>query len=107
MSLRKICNSEIVKKCVVHAQESRKGLLRGMASYAVIWPLGSVVQQKIEGREELDYWRVCRFLVYGSLYVAPTLTIWMTIARVVWPQNNLRSALTKVTIFLCGDVLEI
>ncbi|KAF6203685.1 hypothetical protein GE061_002018 [Apolygus lucorum] len=71
-----------------------------MISYSVIWPAGSLVQQRIEGRSfgDLDFPRVARFCVWGCLFVAPTLTVWMTIARAIWPQNNLRSAITKALV---------
>uniref|UniRef100_A0A0A9X194 Mpv17-like protein n=1 Tax=Lygus hesperus TaxID=30085 RepID=A0A0A9X194_LYGHE len=100
MSLRKIITSPVWRKCGKHAYESRKQLIRGMISYSVIWPAGSLVQQKIEGRNlnDVDLIRVARFCVWGCLFVAPTLTIWMTIARAIWPQNNLRSALTKALV---------
>ncbi|XP_014240427.1 PXMP2/4 family protein 4-like [Cimex lectularius] len=76
----------------------RYPISRGMASYAVIWPIGSLVQQHIEGRKEYDLWRVGRFCLYGSCYVAPTLNIWMKIARFMWPQNTFSAALSKALI---------
>lgn len=73
---------------------------RGMASYAVIWPLGSVIQQTMAGVEEYDYAKIARFCLYGSCYVAPTLHTWLRIARHLWPKNDLPSALKKVSIIL-------
>ncbi|KAK9512907.1 hypothetical protein O3M35_001218 [Rhynocoris fuscipes] len=73
-------------------------LSRGMASYAIIWPIGSLVQQHIEGREQYDFMRVARFMLYGSCYVAPTLNLWLRIARHIWPQNNLSSAMAKAIV---------
>lgn len=69
---------------------------RGMISYATIWPVGSLVQQHVEGRDEMDLARTARFLFFGSCYVAPTLNLWLKLARHMWPQNNLSSALAKV-----------
>lgn len=72
---------------------------RGIASYAVIWPIGSLVQQTLAGEEKYDYGKVGRFCLYGSCYVAPTLYCWLKIATTIWPLNNLRSALTKVSLY--------
>ncbi|XP_014283171.1 uncharacterized protein [Halyomorpha halys] len=71
---------------------------RGMATYAITWPVASLFQQHLEGREKYDYWRTARFLLYGSLYVAPTLNLWMSIARYLWPQNTLTAAVSKALI---------
>lgn len=71
---------------------------RGMVTYAISWPLGSIIQQHLEGREKYDWWRTTRFLLYGSLYVAPTLNLWMTIAKSLWPQSTLTAAITKAIV---------
>lgn len=73
-------------------------VVRGMASYAVIWPIGSLLQQHIEGREEYDYWRVARFCLYGSCYVAPTLNLWMKLAVTMWPKQSIPSAFSKALV---------
>lgn len=73
---------------------------RGMVSYAIIWPLGSIIQQTIISEDDIDYAKVGRFCLYGSCYVAPTIHCWIKIANTLWPLNNLKSALTKVTIII-------
>ncbi|XP_034256892.1 mpv17-like protein isoform X1 [Thrips palmi] len=73
-------------------------LSRGMLSYACIWPLGSCVQQKIQGKEKLDYWRALRFSLYGCCFVAPTLYTWMTIAGYLFPKPGLRSGIYKALV---------
>ncbi|XP_045519740.1 mpv17-like protein [Pieris brassicae] len=77
-------------------------LLRGMASYGVIWPISSLIQQTFEGRSfedhSYDWWRCARFGFYGSCYVAPTLYIWFSIASAVWPGSTLKSAVIKTCI---------
>ncbi|XP_034256893.1 mpv17-like protein isoform X2 [Thrips palmi] len=73
-------------------------LSRGMLSYACIWPLGSCVQQKIQGKEKLDYWRALRFSLYGCCFVAPTLYTWMTIAGYLFPKPGLRSGIYKAVV---------
>lgn len=72
-------------------------LSRGMLSYACIWPLGSCVQQKIQGKETLDFWRAVRFSLYGCCFVAPTLYTWMTVAGYMFPKPGLRSGIYKVS----------
>ena len=69
---------------------------RGMASYSVIWPVASLMQQKIIGKDELDFTQALRFSIYGGLFVAPTLYGWLKIASRIWPKTDLKSAITKV-----------
>ncbi|KAL1140633.1 hypothetical protein AAG570_000563 [Ranatra chinensis] len=76
----------------------RYPVTRGMASYAVIWPLGSLIQQTVEGREKYDLWRTARFSFYGSCYVAPTLNMWMHVAKHMWPQNTIGAAVAKAAV---------
>jgi len=73
----------------------KQPIIRGMASYSIIWPLGSVVQQTIYGEEEYDFAKVARYGLYGCCYVAPTLYCWLKIANTIWPLNTLRYAITK------------
>lgn len=71
-------------------------IVRGMVSYAAIWPAGCLLQQKITGKKEFDYGEAVRFSLYGTFYVAPTLYCWLRFASYLWPKNNLKSAITKV-----------
>ncbi|KAJ0180535.1 hypothetical protein K1T71_003939 [Dendrolimus kikuchii] len=75
-------------------------LLRGMASYSIIWPISSLIQQTFEGRniDNYDWWRCGRFGLYGSCYVAPTLYCWLTTANILWPGNTLRAGLIKTLV---------
>lgn len=72
-------------------------LLRGMASYSIIWPVSSLIQQTFEGKslENYDWWRCARYGLYGSCYVAPTLYSWLTVANVMWPGNTIRAGIIK------------
>ncbi|CAH0406488.1 unnamed protein product [Chilo suppressalis] len=72
-------------------------LLRGMASYSVIWPISSLIQQSFEGKniDTYDWWRSARYGLYGSCYVAPTLYSWLTVANVMWPGNTVKVGLIK------------
>lgn len=71
---------------------------RGMASYAVIWPTGCLIQQVAFGDDEFDFVRAARFGLFGAFYVAPTLNAWLTVARYLYPKNDLRSAIIKVSL---------
>lgn len=100
-------------------------LLRGMASYSIIWPTSSLIQQTFEGKrfgkfsntrvklhhifcfhkkiicfalhtDTFDYWRSARYGLYGCCYVAPTLYSWLTIANIMWPGNSIRAGIIKV-----------
>lgn len=71
-------------------------VVRGMASYAVIWPSGCLIQQKLLGKDELNYIQALRFSLYGGFFVAPTLYGWLKIAHYFWPKTTFRSAITKV-----------
>ncbi|XP_022185876.1 mpv17-like protein isoform X1 [Nilaparvata lugens] len=74
---------------------SKYPVIRGMVSYAVIWPIGSLVQQTIAGVDQYDYARAARFCLFGSCYVAPTLHTWLKVAVQMFPKKTLASAFTK------------
>lgn len=69
-----------------------------MASYSIIWPTANLLQQKIRGKEELNYAEAARFGLFGSLYVAPTLFCWLKCASYFWPRMDLKSAITKALV---------
>lgn len=71
-------------------------ITRGMASYLVIWPVGSVLQQIWSDYEKIDFWKVARFGLYGSLITAPSLYGWIRLSTAMWPNTNLRIAAAKV-----------
>lgn len=75
-------------------------LLRGMASYSVIWPLSSLIQQSFEGRniDTYDWWRSARYGFYGSCYVAPTLYSWLTVANLMWPGSTIKAGIIKTLV---------
>lgn len=77
---------------------SKYPITRGMASYAVIWPIGSLIQQNFFNEKELDYKKAATFSLYGSCFVAPSLHLWVTVAGAMFPLINLRSALAKVRV---------
>lgn len=71
-------------------------ITRGMASYLVIWPVGSCLQQIWSDQEKLDLWKVARFGLYGSLITAPMLYGWIRLTTAMWPNTYLRIAAAKV-----------
>ncbi|XP_013200051.2 mpv17-like protein [Amyelois transitella] len=88
----------VMSRCVVVFK--KYPLIRGMASYAIIWPTSSLIQQTFEGKtiENYDWQRCARYGVYGSCYVAPTLYSWLTIANIMWPGTTLRVGLIKTLV---------
>ncbi|XP_016037668.2 protein sym1 isoform X1 [Drosophila simulans] len=79
---------------------TRYPIVRGMISYSLIWPTGSLIQQTVEGRRwgTYDWWRVLRFSMYGGLFVAPTLYGWVKISSAMWPQTSLRTGVIKAAV---------
>ncbi|XP_076232725.1 mpv17-like protein isoform X2 [Calliopsis andreniformis] len=73
-------------------------IVRGMASYTVIWPTGSLIQQKLTGNDELNYMQALRFSLYGGFFVAPTLYCWIRLSSHFWPKSDLKSAVTKALV---------
>ncbi|CAH0604693.1 unnamed protein product [Chrysodeixis includens] len=75
-------------------------LLRGMATYSVLWPTSSLVQQTFEKNKFGDYdlWRCARYGLFGSCYVAPSLYSWLTIANIIWPGTSIRSGIIKTCV---------
>ncbi|XP_063222622.1 uncharacterized protein LOC134531046 isoform X1 [Bacillus rossius redtenbacheri] len=71
-------------------------LVRGVAAYAVIWPVSSLCQQLIAGAERVDCAQAARFALYGSCFVAPSLQAWLSFAQRAWPGRSWRATLTKV-----------
>jgi len=75
-------------------------LLRGVATYAVIWPVSNLCQQAITGKEKFDFIEALRYSFFGAFYVAPSLHGWLKLSGAMWPQMNVKTALTKVTVCL-------
>lgn len=77
-----------------------KPIVRGMISYSILWPTGSLLQQTMEKNKFGDYdWkRVLRYSMYGSLYVAPTLHLFMRLTHHMWPVISLRTGIYKAVL---------
>ncbi|XP_075155391.1 mpv17-like protein [Haematobia irritans] len=74
--------------------------VRGVITYAVLWPTSSLVQQTIEGKNfrTYDYMRAFRFCILGSMYAAPVLYGWVRVSSAMWPNMSLRVGLTKAAV---------
>ncbi|XP_032523493.2 mpv17-like protein 2 [Danaus plexippus] len=76
-------------------------LIRGMLSYAVIWPTCSVVQEYIENGtsiENADWERAGRFGIFGTFFMAPVFYAWMKYTSRFFRRKNLRTAVTRAII---------
>lgn len=76
---------------------SRNPVVKGMLSYAAIWPLGSCIQQKLAGQDKIDFARALRFSLYGSCFVAPTLYLWVRVSSRLFPDPGFKTAVKKVS----------
>ncbi|KAJ3643015.1 hypothetical protein Zmor_025756 [Zophobas morio] len=79
---------------------NRHPVVRGMISYATIWPTSCIIQQTMAGKtpENYDWMQVLRFGLYGGLFTAPTLYAWIRISTMIWPKTNLKTAVIKAVI---------
>ncbi|XP_019875591.1 mpv17-like protein [Aethina tumida] len=79
---------------------NRHPIVRGMISYGTIWPTSAIIQQTIAGKtwENYDWMQALRFSLYGGLFTAPTLYGWIRISTLIWPNQNLKTAITKAVI---------
>ncbi|XP_008472286.1 mpv17-like protein [Diaphorina citri] len=83
------------KKCV-HSIKT-KPLQRGMAMYAVTYPTGSFIQQLLnKEQEKIDYRRIGKFTLFGSLVIAPGVNLWVNFVNRVFVGNSILHILGKV-----------
>lgn len=71
-------------------------IVKGMATYTVLWPTSNICQQTIQGREKYDFAQATRFCVFGTFVIAPSLYVWVKIAGRLVPGNTFRVAVKKV-----------
>ncbi|KAG5683987.1 hypothetical protein PVAND_013240 [Polypedilum vanderplanki] len=71
-------------------------ITRGMASYLVIWPTANIIQQTL-CEKDFDWWKVVRFGLYGCFITAPSLYCWVKLATFMYPNNQLRLCMAKVS----------
>ncbi|XP_053673878.1 mpv17-like protein [Anopheles nili] len=72
-------------------------VVRGMITYSLLWPTGCFIQQKLAGKKmnEIDWKKCLRFFCYGGFIVAPSLYCWIRVASIMWPRQDLKSAIAK------------
>lgn len=51
---------------------------------------------KFSIEDSIDWAKCARFSFYGSLYVGPTLYMWIRVSSRLFPQQTLRAAVSKV-----------
>ncbi|XP_058442678.1 mpv17-like protein [Malaya genurostris] len=75
-------------------------LVKGMITYSVIWPSGSLIQQTIEGKDwrTFNYRQCLNFALFGTFFVAPTLYGWVKISSQMWPTMNLKTGVIKAIV---------
>ena len=83
----------------IHEFSLKYPVVRGMASYATIWPAGCLLQQTMAGDEHFDFARAIRFSIYGCFYFAPIYGLWLRIAKTLWPKVHVRVSRTWVTLY--------
>ncbi|KAK3875366.1 hypothetical protein Pcinc_019759 [Petrolisthes cinctipes] len=71
-------------------------ILRGMATYSVLWPTSNLVQQSMDkSRDKYDPIETLRYFVLGTFATAPTVYVWVKLAGKIVKGNLLRHAILK------------
>lgn len=71
-------------------------ILRGMATYSVLWPASNVVQQSMDKtRDKYDPMESLRYLILGTFATAPTVYVWVKLASKIVKGNTLKHAVLK------------
>ncbi|XP_063369250.1 mpv17-like protein 2 [Cydia amplana] len=76
-------------------------LIRGMVSYAVIWPTCSIVQEYVANGttiENADWARAARFGFFGTFFMAPVFYGWMKYTSRFFKNKTLTTAITRALI---------
>nr|XP_021186598.2 mpv17-like protein [Helicoverpa armigera] len=76
-------------------------LIRGMVSYAIIWPTCSITQEYLEhgtSVENANWARAARFGFFGAFCMAPVFYGWMKYSSRFIKRNSLLSAVTRAAI---------
>ncbi|XP_045582166.1 PXMP2/4 family protein 4 isoform X2 [Procambarus clarkii] len=71
-------------------------IVRGMATYSVLWPTSNLVQQSLDKtRDKYDLMESVRYLVFGTFATAPTVYAWVRLASIIVKGNTLKHAIYK------------
>ncbi|XP_055382940.1 uncharacterized protein LOC129613056 [Condylostylus longicornis] len=84
-------------KTIMQFSEKHK-IIRGMISYALLWPCGSLIEQTfVEKKNFSNYdWSKCiKFSLFGGFFMGPTIYIWIRLAGIMWPRTDIKSSISK------------
>ncbi|XP_075986375.1 mpv17-like protein 2 [Anticarsia gemmatalis] len=76
-------------------------ILRGMISYAIIWPMCSITQEYLEhgtSIENANWARAARFSFFGTFFMSPVFYGWMKYTSRFFKNKNLMTAITRAAI---------
>lgn len=76
-------------------------LVRGMLSYAIIWPTCSIVQEYIEHGTSLsnaNWGRAARFSFFGTFFMAPVFYGWMKYSSRFFKRKDLMTAISRAAV---------
>ncbi|KAF9418044.1 hypothetical protein HW555_005028 [Spodoptera exigua] len=76
-------------------------MIRGMVSYAIIWPACSLTQEYLERGTSLSHanWaRAARFGFFGAFCMAPVFYGWLKYSSRFFKKNSIVSAITRAAI---------
>ncbi|CAH1641486.1 unnamed protein product [Spodoptera littoralis] len=76
-------------------------MIRGMVSYAIIWPSCSLTQEYLERGttiEHADWARAARFGFFGAFCMAPVFYGWMKYTSRFFKRNSIASAIKRAAI---------
>ncbi|XP_072932809.1 mpv17-like protein [Epargyreus clarus] len=85
----------------VRGLPSQFPLIRGMVSYAIIWPTCSVVQEYIEHGttiQNANWSRAARFGIFGTFFMAPVFYSWLKYSGRFFKRKTLRTAITRAVL---------
>ncbi|XP_037026586.1 mpv17-like protein [Bradysia coprophila] len=86
----------MLKRLIAFTNEHK--ILRGMASYAILWPVGNLIQQTVVEKKNFNTydWKKClRFSIYGAFIMGPTMFLWMRFTATIWPGRSFKSSISK------------
>lgn len=71
-------------------------IVRGMATYSLLWPTSNLVQQSLDKtRDNYDLTESVRYFILGTFATAPTVYVWVKIASRIIKGNSLKHAIMK------------
>ncbi|KAF9798170.1 hypothetical protein SFRURICE_019680 [Spodoptera frugiperda] len=76
-------------------------MIRGMVSYAIIWPTCSITQEYLERGttiDQADWARAARFGFFGAFCMSPVFYCWMKYTSRFFRKNSIVSAIKRAAI---------